>query len=551
MLSSLVAIELGLTGIAIVLALWRPEFGDAFFSKVEAVFGHLARRSALSILAVGVAACLVRLSIIHWVPVPQPYIQDDFSYLLAADTFASGRLTNPTHPMWVHFESFHITHQPTYMSMYFPAQGLVLAAGKIIAGHPWYGVLASVALMCAAICWMLQAWLPPGWALLGGFLLILRIGLFTYWIDSYTGGAVAAIGGALVLGALPRIRRYLRTRDFLWMALGMAVLAYSRPFEGLLVTLPAVVALCWWVARKPHPPLPTLFRRALPAAALLVVTVMFLGYYDYRVFGNPLTLPYQVNRATYAATPYFLWQPPRPEPVYRHEVMRDYYTGPRELGAYLNARTLKGFLESELGKLWCLPVLIGLAPLLALAALPRTLRDRRIRFLVFAAAFFALGLSVETFLLPHYVAPFTAGLYAIILQCMRHLRFTGSGARPGGMFLVRSIPVICLTVDAICLGLQPSARKIPGAGFLRASALETLEKRPGGQLAVVRYAPNHDPLKEWVYNAADIDRSKVVWAREMDSPANRELLEYFKGRTAWLVEPDVSPPRISPYNLQY
>ena len=82
---------------------------------------------------------------------------------------------------------------------------MILAAGQKLTGNPWYGVCASAAVMCAAICWMLQGWLPPGWALLGGSLAVLRLGLFSYWVNSNYGGAAAAIGGALVLCSLPRM----------------------------------------------------------------------------------------------------------------------------------------------------------------------------------------------------------------------------------------------------------------------------------------------------------------------------------------------------------
>src|SRR6202021_2943196 len=127
---------------------------------------------------------------------PHPFYPDDFSFLFAADTFAHGRLTNPTPAMWTHFETMHITMHPTYASMFFPAQGLVLAAGKVFFGHPWFGELCVMAMMCAAICWMLQAWLPPTWALLGGALAILRLGLFSYWIATYSGaGSLPALGG--------------------------------------------------------------------------------------------------------------------------------------------------------------------------------------------------------------------------------------------------------------------------------------------------------------------------------------------------------------------
>lgn len=557
--ASLLLIEAGLTVFAIVMALGWPRAGSGVFRRIERASGALAQRRGLSVLAVGLAAGVLRLLILPLSPIPQPFIYDDFSYLLAGDTFASGRLTNLTHAMWVHFESFHITQYPTYMSMYFPAQGMFLAAGKLLFGHPWFGVWASAALMCAAFCWMFQGWLPPRWALLGGFLAIVRISLFSYWVDQYWGGAVPALGGALVLGALPRIRRAFRARDFFWMALGMAILANSRPYEGLLVSIPSVAAILWWTARRPHPRIPVLGWRMAPAAGLLLATLCFIGYYNHRLFGNAFTPAYVVNRATYAVAPHFLWQRPRPEPVYRHEVIRQFYVE-SELRWFLDEQTPLGLLQKTGRKLgMALQFYCGFVLLVPLVMLTRTLRDRRIRYLVLAGAFFAAGLLMETWLIPHYAAPFAAGIYVILLQCMRHLRAARPRGRSPGFSLARAIPMLCLVLALIRLFWQPLSIELPSfqaatpygsapLGLPRAHVLSELQKRPGGQLAIVRYTPGHNIYDEWVYNAADIDGSKVVWAREMDPSSNQELLRYFKDRDAWLVEPDLDPPRVSRFS---
>ncbi len=550
-------VELGLTTIAIVLAFCFPELGARLFSGLERFFSRLAAKRALSVFVCGVTPCLIRILLLPLHPIPKPWIQDDFSFLLAADTFAAGHLTNPTPPLWTHFESFHITLVPTYMSMYFPAQGMIMAAGKILAGHPWFGVLASCGLMCAGICWALQGWLPSGWALLGGLLAGLRLALFSYWIETYTGGAVAAFGGALVLGALPRIQRHFRALDFFWMALGMAILANSRPYEGLLVSAAAAGLIAWSFWRRSHPAPVIVLRRLLPAAALLISTLVFMGYYDYRLYGNVFTLPYTINRETYSVAPHFLWQSPRPVPAYRHLAMRNYYAGQSpqaEPNWFFRERSsIKGFARVALLKLTGAEIFyvnFAMAPLLF--ALPWVLRDKRIRPAVIMALVFAAGLAVETWFIPHYAAPAVALLYLILLQCARHLRQWGGP----GLMLVRAVPVLCVALVIIRvtghLSLPDDARSTQSwygsgpIGLERARIASQLEQQPGRQLAVVRYVPDH-LYPEWVYNGPDIEGSRVIWAREMDAADNRELLTHFKDRTAWLVEPDVNPPRVSRY----
>jgi hypothetical protein len=536
--------------LSVSLARTRPDSVPPFASLVP-LFRRLAQRRHVAAFSVGASILFLRAALIPLLGVPAPHWNDEFSYLLAADTFAHGRLTNPTHPMWIHFEGFHIIQQPTYMSMYPPAQGFVLAFGQFL-GHAWLGQWLITGLMCAALCWALQGWLPTGWALLGAILAALRLGILSYWMNSYWAASVAALGGALVLGAFPRMRRSPRARYAVLMAVGLAILANSRPYEGLVYSIPYALAMAFWLARSRG-----LFRRValgrivLPLLVLLTLASVGTGYFYYRTTGDPFRMTYQVNRETYAMAPYFLWETPRPEPVYHHQVVRDFYRW--ELGRFNESRTLAGFLRSSAAKVrqwWQL--FLGPALTLPLLALPWALFDRKLRLPLLVMAFLCLGFSVQTWTLPHYFAPATGLLYLILIQCMRHLRLWRWRDRPLGASLVSMIPLVAcallvLRLTAI-IAHAPIEPKWPRGNLDRVELIRALAQIPGKQLVVVSYGPHHDVDWEWVWNDAEIDSSRVVWARDMGDAGNQELLGYFKDRRAWRINGDASPPRLTPYS---
>jgi hypothetical protein len=565
---SVLAVEGALTAIAVGIAFVLPRFGSSLFASIARPFALLARRRRLSVILVGLSALLLRLAILPIHPIPDPYYTDDFSFLFSGDTFALGRLTNPTPAMWTHFETMHITMYPTYASMFFPAQGLVLAAGKVLFGNPWFGMLCTSALMCAAICWMLQAWVPAEWALLGGLLAVLRIGVFSYWIDTYVGaGLLVAFAGALVLGALPRLIRHCRMRDAVVLTVGILLLANSRPYEGLLLSIPVTIAIFHWLfLSKRRPAKMAILRAAFVPLLLCIAAGAWMAHYNQRNFGSPATLPYTIDRTTYAVAPHFLWEKEAPVPAYRYQAIHDYYVKV-ELPEFRRIHNPSGFVPETLLKgLRTFLFFAEFALIPPLLMMGNVFRDRRIRFLLLCMIPLVLGLIVEAGIRPYYLAPFTAAFYAIGIQAMRHLRHWKPNGQPVGKAMLGFILTICILMPALDLFAKPMHLGRPGSpgagwscdctgpsqhGAVRARILRQLEAMPGKQLVLVRYSASHEAGEEWVYNSPDLDASKVIWAREAEGSdnqvENQKLMDYYKDRHVWLVEPDQAAVSIEPY----
>ncbi len=534
----------------LLFACFIPRFGNGAFTSIENFGSRLAKRKTAAILAIAAATIVLRLSVLWLFPLPYPQLHDEFSYLLAGDTFAHGRLTNPTHPMWLFFDTIHVNQHPTYMSKYPPAQGAALALGEAV-GSPWIGVLLSGCLMCAAVLWMLQGWLPPKWALLGGVLIMFKVAVFSYWMNSYFGGFVAAIGGALVTGAVPRIVHRWRTLDAVILGVGALILANSRPFEGAFLCLPVFVVLLVRLGNGRMPSWQVALRRVIaPLCMVAILGGMWMAYYNWRGTRRALQFAYAVNEKTYQSMPTFSWQTMRPAPHYGNPQLESFYNvAMREAWSENGVNSLPKAARKA-AYILTVTMFFFLWPQLAasLLALFPVLRDRRVRLLVVQTALvLASLLLVRAWFHPHYAAPLVATIFALVTQGLRHIRRWEFAARPVGVGITRV--VVVFTVLLAPFNLDGKSRfDAPDPIQFRTRFESQLAALPGNHLVIVRYSPRHMVFREWVYNGADIDGSRVVWAREIPGVSPQPLLDYFRGRQVWLAEPDASPPRLSHYD---
>ena len=500
-------------------------------------FERFSSRPWIAALLLIVLVIVVRLALLPWMPIPQPAIHDEFSLLFGAKTFAMGRWTNPTHPMWTHLETFHILQQPTYMSMYPPAQAAALALG-ILAGNAWYAVLLMSALMVGAFVWMLRAWFSPSWSVIGGLLLV-PFAILGYWTNSYWGGSLASLAAALMIGAAGRTWQSSqpRARDVLVFAAGTAVLLNRRPFEGALLLASLSCWMLYWgwkkmSSRGPRP----LLRIAALLALVLVPCLAVVGVFNWKVTGSPLMLPYVKGVETRTAAALFLWMP------------LDSSAGK----TYGNPEFVKFYREKEIdfarkrmarplstGASWfhgAWIILFGGFLGLSFLALPWAVTNPRIRPIVWITAANLAVIATEIWVFPHYLAPVFPLLWILLIECLRMLWDLPSGR--GRAFVVAAVlsALVLRPYHRFATADPDDYGRKYAASFDRQPVIASISSVPGNHLVLVKYLPDHDVNFEWVYNEPDIDASRIVWARSLSPDQDREVIGYFSGRHLWTLD---------------
>jgi hypothetical protein len=522
-------------------ALAASPLGRTAFSFAAKVAQMLAKNTAAAVLSVAVVAMALTTTISLLVDFPEPAVHDEFSYVLAGETFAHGRLTNPKHPLWEFFETVYVIHDPTYQSKYPPGQGLALALGILLTDEPIAGVWISTALACGALTWMLFAWLPRKWAVAGGFIAAFHP-VMLQWSATFWGGAVAMIGGALVLGAMRRLWDGPKFRDGIVLGIGALILANSRPFEGLLLCIAVGAAVLVWMIRRQQ------WKPIVPALLVLIPGLIWMGYYNWRVTGHALLTPYQRHDQLYGRTPHFVWQDLRPSKSYsssdlslqyekwevEHWQSQQSLTDWAKEIARKTFRLLRGFFQP----------LVMLVPIVMLPAVLR--RDRWMQLAAAIILFFLIGIAGITWNeLLHYAAPIVPLAFVLLIACMTEMSERGGVWRP----VLRAVLVLLL------LSTWPTYRFIEdsqtsGSQYTRATIVNTVKSTYPGErhLFVVRYLPGkYDHVVEWVYNGADIDAQEIIWARDLGPDKLPKLLEYYKDRRPWLIE--IDPLTVSPKPL--
>jgi hypothetical protein len=502
----------------------------------------LIRHPWVSLGAIGLFSLLFLLqgALRSW---PHPSNMDEFSVLLGADTFRHGRITNPTPPLWEHFETLHVIFTPTYASKYPPAPALLLALCERIFGNPIWALWLSTVFACVGVAWMLLAWFPLRWAMLGAFFASLHP-LVVSWGRFYLCCNLGVLGAALLLGSAKRLTRHHSWSHGILLASGVALVANVRPYEGGLLSLGVAVWLLSSRMLKQPYAWATLTRSALP---LLLLTFAGMAYYNLRVSGSAVKMPYAVHAAQYDSAPPFWFQSSHPKWDYRHENLLNFHVW--ELNTYLDMQDLSLRLKTLGQRLRILFFWFFDLSMIALLWIVPALCRRSLRPVLFLSGVLLIAFMLTTWLNSNYISV-AVPLYVIVLtDCLRRVN---RAIVPRTTMVVGPLTLLLLAIGTFAWALQdiqPFDLNDSDYGYVRAQIVSKLAARGGRHVIFVHYSPQHPRAEEWIYNDADIPNSQVIWAHDMSPSDNRDLIHHYPGRELWQFEADVKPQRLLPKQI--
>lgn len=496
-------------------------------------------------LGVGVVAFFIAALASTAVPFV-PRVHDEFSYLLAADTLLHGRLANPAPAVWQPFQSFHILVEPAYVSKYPLGIGALVAIGWAACGSPIVGCWIAAGLCAASMVWMLGGVTNRRWAICGGLLVACHPAMQVGWSQSLMSGWLTACGSSLLMGGVFRLRRRFSPAAALVGGLGVAVLALSRPFEGLVATgIAACVLWQLWSGWSASQKFSASARSILWGAAPVVMALGLIGLQNMAATGSVSRMPYQVHEQKYGVAPLFVFGQPR-QPTREAEadipaVVRDYHHG-WSLESFNLRRGAQGWLTGirQAGQLiWSYWFEFSAAGLLTCVY---WLRFSVARLLVVAIAVQVFFSAMVCWVFPHYLAPvlpWLLGVAVLGLRRVAHRVAQWGVCKPAHshrlVLALLLIQVGMLTVNAVQASKDPQRHWAQH----RASIQADLAQRDGLHLVLVHYGPQHNVHQEWVYNTADLATAKVLWAHGNREDWNAQLqAAYGANHFIWQIEAD-------------
>lgn len=521
----------------------------SFRSSTRFLASRIDRQWLFCLGGVGVLAAAMAMAM-AWYHTPTPMIHDEFSHLLVADTLLAGRLANPSPEIWQPFQSFHILVNPSYASKYPLGPGGLLALGILLFGSPAAGIWIGAASGTASITWACAACMPRRWAVIVGILLAIHPNVHHEWSLSFMNGWLTATAGALVFGAVLRLRKQVRIRDGVLLGIGAGLLALCRPMEGLVFTMTSagLLLFCWRGLQWPDR-----FRRASKTAAYasgpIMAAFLLIAMHNYATTGRITQMAYQLHESKYGVAPLSIFQKQK-DP----EMSQWSAEVPPTFMAFHYGWSLESYHARSHLLGWCagiperLHVVVKLwGALFCLIVVGFLMRRARVYLPMVACVFVAL--AVSTFVpwyFSHYFAP---SLVVIAILFGVALRSTlQSFVRPTQLRLAVTVVVLIQGFFA-CDEISRANQRAYTWADQRQWLVDDLTKAGGKHLILVRYHADHNVHQEWVYNAADLSKSTVLWTRSWRPDLDQRLIQHHTDRQVWILEFDESDkPALSPFS---